>query len=502
MKTQRLITYLLTLCLCGVYLFSIARPTALYAQAGGPTLTIPTGIQAGSPGTVAVPIVFQRNQSGVAALTFSITYDPACLVIDSDAAEEAVAFSLPTQMRGSVLFDADDLDGQVDIAIADYAPPFSTLPDSDPLVTITFTVVCTPDEGTTITTPVNFSQSPPASFSNTLGRAIDGSVTNGTVIIQDGPLPTPTPPVEPTPEPTSEPVNTAPNAVDDSVTTREYRAVTIDVLANDADPDGDELSITAVTAAGLGQVAIQADGTILYTPDPGRNGEDLFAYTLSDGRGGLAEGLVSVTITDFNVPPNAQDDTITTQRNRSIAVDVLANDFDVDTVDDAPGLVIVVVGQPLLGSTELAADNTITFSPRPGYVGQDEFWYTVLDSEGGSDVAKVTVTVTPFNVPPEIDPPTEIAFEAGQEILLQFLATDADGDTNLQFSATGLPPGLTIDPNTGEISGIVDPANIGNYVLTVTVSDGQATVSLDYPISIVLPAEPDDFIRYLPFLGR
>lgn len=504
MQTQRLILYLLALCVFSVYLLGDVRKNTLnvYAQSNGPTLSIPTGITAGSPGMVVVPINFQRFQSGVAATTFSLTYDPACLAIEGDDAESAVAFLLPAQLRGSVLFDPNDTDGQVDIAIADYALPFSTLPDSNPLIEVTFAVVCEPAEGETITTTVQFGQTPLASFSNTIGRSINGLVSDGSVIIQHGELPpSPTPSVTPPPEETPEPVNTAPIAVDDTAITREFRAVNIEVLANDSDPDNDSLTILEITQGGFGQVSIEPDGTLLYIPEPGRNGEDLFTYTISDGRGGLAVGLVTVTVSEFNIPPTAQDDAATTRRNRAVVIDILANDFDSDSMDDAPGLTIIVHGQPQHGSVQLNADNTVTYSPTPGYVGPDEFWYTVLDSEGGTDVAKVVLTVEPFNRPPELDLPTEtLNYEAGREVVLEVLATDPDGDTGLIFSATGLPPGLTIDPNTGVISGTLDPTAGGKYNVTVVVSDGQSSTSIEFSLTVkrVLPLNPG--AMYLPLL--
>lgn len=87
--------------------------------------------------------------------------------------------------------------------------------------------------------------------------------------------------------------NRPPLAADDSAATRRT-AILIPVLANDRDPDGDPLSIVAVTAPRVGRVAIES-GMIRYTPPRSWSGSVGFVYTVSDGRGGTASATVTVT---------------------------------------------------------------------------------------------------------------------------------------------------------------------------------------------------------------
>src|SRR5439155_5360256 len=89
-------------------------------------------------------------------------------------------------------------------------------------------------------------------------------------------------------------VNDAPIAIDDAATTAEDTPVSIAVLGNDTDVDGDRLSVTAVGLPAHGTVAIHPDGTITYTPAANYNGADGFTYTIGDGHGGAATGTVSV----------------------------------------------------------------------------------------------------------------------------------------------------------------------------------------------------------------
>ena len=77
----------------------------------------------------------------------------------------------------------------------------------------------------------------------------------------------------------------------------------MDVLANDADPDGDPLTVTAVGTAGHGTATV-VGASVVYTPAPGFAGTDTFAYTIDDGRGGTATATVTVTVRPSPPPPN------------------------------------------------------------------------------------------------------------------------------------------------------------------------------------------------------
>jgi hypothetical protein len=91
--------------------------------------------------------------------------------------------------------------------------------------------------------------------------------------------------------------NHAPVANPDSVSISKGDTVVIPVLGNDSDPDGDALTITAVTAANKGTVTWQpGQDTISYAHNPKRKGSDGFSYTIGDGRGGQATATVSISL--------------------------------------------------------------------------------------------------------------------------------------------------------------------------------------------------------------
>lgn len=96
-------------------------------------------------------------------------------------------------------------------------------------------------------------------------------------------------------------LNNSPVAVDDD-TTAGSSPITINVLANDADPDGDTLSLLSASSAAYGSVSISGNA-VVYTQSSSFAAEyDMFTYTISDGRGGTASGLVHITFS--NAPVN------------------------------------------------------------------------------------------------------------------------------------------------------------------------------------------------------
>lgn len=102
------------------------------------------------------------------------------------------------------------------------------------------------------------------------------------------------------------PANHAPTAVDDVAATPAGQAVTVAVLANDTDPDGDALAVTAHGTAAHGSVSVNANGTATYAPAAGFAGADSFSYTVADGHGGTAVGTVRVSVTaPPTVPPSS-----------------------------------------------------------------------------------------------------------------------------------------------------------------------------------------------------
>ncbi|MBS3744332.1 MAG: choice-of-anchor D domain-containing protein [Wenzhouxiangellaceae bacterium] len=99
----------------------------------------------------------------------------------------------------------------------------------------------------------------------------------------------------------------------------------------------------------------------------------------------------------------------------------------------------------------------------------------------------------PVNVPPQVTNPGDQASIEGDEIGLQIVAADEDGDT-LQYSATGLPDGLAIDPNSGLIGGTIEAAALTGspFAVEVTVTDGADPVTIQFAWTVSEPVASAD----------
>lgn len=201
------------------------------------------------------------------------------------------------------------------------------------------------------------------------------------------------------------PVNHPPVAGDDFAMTNEGVPVSIPVLANDTDEDGDGLSVSGVGTPVNGTAILDPSGTaIQYTPAPGYSGSDAFSYTVSDGAGGTDDATVIVTITAVDDPPTAEPRSVSTTSPNPVSITL--GGTDPDTCE----LAFQVVDLPTHGGVGSLANHacspgapnadtaSVVYTPTAGYSGPDSFTYRVLDATGAS--VPVTVSITVLAAPP------------------------------------------------------------------------------------------------------
>jgi len=275
-----------------------------------------------------------------------------------------------------------------------------------------------------------------------------------------------------------------PQARSDSATTDFQKSTTIDVLANDFDPDGDTVSLSGAdaTSAHGGTITKNGDNTLTYTPASSFSGADTFNYTIKDPAGDTGTGVVSITVNP-SPPPVAVDDSASTKFGQPVTVAVLAN----DSSPDGPIHIASLDAQSAHGGA-LAQnpDGTVTYTPAPGFSGADTFGYTIADASGQTDGATVTINVAANNAPVASDDDASTKF--GTPVTVPVLANDSDPDGDVvsiaSFDATSAHGGSVTKNADGTLTYTPAPNFSGTDTFSYTAADpfgatDGATVTID-----------------------
>ena len=231
--------------------------------------------------------------------------------------------------------------------------------------------------------------------------------------------------------------NNAPVAVDDFVASGVIEDITyfsvVDLDANDSDPDGDPLTVTAGSFSTVqgGTINISSDGSYSYISAFNFNGSDSYIYTLNGG-GQSDTGTVNFTVAPADDPPVAVDDIIDNGVIEDVTffslTDLDANDSDID--GDA---LTVTAGNftTLLGGTiNISSDGSYSYLSAPNYNGGDSYTYT-LNAGGQSTTATVYFIVAPAGDTPIANDdfvPTGVTEDIEYFSVVDLDANDFDAD--------------------------------------------------------------------------
>ena len=307
-----------------------------------------------------------------------------------------------------------------------------------------------------------------------------------------------------------------PTAVADSTTVVEDSGATaVPVLGNDTDVDGGSISISAVTQPANGTVVITGGGTgLTYAPNanfcntPPGTTLDTFTYTLTPG-GSSTTVTVTVTCVDDN-PTSVADAATVTEDSSANAINVLANDTDVD----GGSISITSVTQPANGVVLITGGGTgLTYQPNPNYCNNppgttlDTFTYTL--TPGGS-TATVTVTVTCVDDPPVAVADAATVTEDSGANAVAVLTNDTDPDAGPKSVAsvtqpangvvviTGGGTGLTYAPNANYCN---NPPGTTLDTFTYTLTPGGSSTTVTMTVTCVNDAPVADADTF-DFLGN
>lgn len=191
--------------------------------------------------------------------------------------------------------------------------------------------------------------------------------------------------------------NTPPTANGDSFTLSEDNNATLNVLANDNDPEDTPLKIFNFTQPNNGNLILINQDQFTFTPDANFNGVDSFTYTIMDAGGATATAAVQLTVTAINDTPTAKNDGASTEMDTAVTINVLSNDSD----PDGEALSASLMTSPAHGVV-LFNNNLAVYTPSNGFIGTDSFSYQATDAAGSAATATVSITVTEKQVPPAV----------------------------------------------------------------------------------------------------
>src|SRR5258708_3017673 len=176
-------------------------------------------------------------------------------------------------------------------------------------------------------------------------------------------------------------------AVDDSASTPKNVPVTIDPLANDSDPDGDALTIISVSPTN-GAASIIGGTNVLFTPNASFTGTATVGYTISDGGGGTASALITLSLT--NPPP------LPAPTSPSPPTTPLPPRLSPDPNDSAPAgdALTITSASPPSGAGSIIGGTNVLSTPNPGFPGTATVVYTTPDGGGGPAGGLIPVGVT------------------------------------------------------------------------------------------------------------
>ena len=270
------------------------------------------------------------------------------------------------------------------------------------------------------------------------------------------------------------PPNRAPTATNDTAIMNQDTSVTIDVLANDSDLDGNLLSVTSATGQSHGSASINMNNTITYTPAPRFSGQDSFAYTISDGRGGSATATTSVQVNFVNSLPTASSQNTITNEDVPLPITLDAADEDADILS------FLIETSPTHGTLSGPIDSLV-YTPFANYAGQDSFTFKANDGAADSNLASISITVAPVNDSPVANNDS-IATNQDVPVTASVLSNDSDVDNDLlKVTSITMAPGhgsAKINSDETTITYTPSAGFSGTDSFTYTTSDGNGGTAI------------------------
>ena len=309
--------------------------------------------------------------------------------------------------------------------------------------------------------------------------------------------------------------NDSPTANADAGATLEGGTVTVDLAANDTDPDDglDLTSIQIVSGPSNGSVIVNGDGTVDYTHDGSETIADSFTYTIRDATGAVSNtATVTLAITPQDDNPVLGNNQLTiTEGGTVILTGAELSAIDAET---ATGLLQFTISGVTGGQFELVASPGVaitTFSQQQITDGDVQFVhdggeaapsYSVTVSDGAltDGPLAATITFTNVNDAPTANADADATIEGGT-VTIDLAVNDTDPDDGLDLGSIQIVSGPTNGSIVVNGDGTVDYTHDGTETIadsfTYTIRDAAGQVSNTATVTLTITPQDDN-----PVLGN
>jgi hypothetical protein len=290
--------------------------------------------------------------------------------------------------------------------------------------------------------------------------------------------------------------NRAPNAVADVATTPAGVPVTIAVLGNDSDPDGQVVTLQSFTQPSAGGTVTRAGNSLTFTPAAGFAGIASFAYTISDGSLTASTTVTVTVIGASNAPPvvNAGPDlSVRAPYPNATVTTTLAGSASDDGRPTPPVLTVAwsVVSGP--GAVTFVSPAAATTDATFGAPGTYVLRLTASDGALTTSDDAIVVVAPALNTAPSLVAIPDRTANVGDVIALQLAASDSDPSDTLTYTLGAAPAGATLTP-AGRFTWTPTVVQTGTRSITVTVRDaGGLSDTKSFRVTVVAVNRAPEF---------
>ncbi|MEA8593055.1 Ig-like domain-containing protein [Pseudomonas aeruginosa] len=277
-------------------------------------------------------------------------------------------------------------------------------------------------------------------------------------------------------------VNDAPVAQAKTLTIDEDTSGSITLTATDIDsPAPTVFQIVTAANSSHGSAAISGS-TLTFTPAPDWNGSTSLTYRAQDSSGAWsAPAVVTIIVRPVNDPPAVAGRSITTAEDTPATLTLSASDID------SSSFAFEIVSQPGHGFASIFGEK-LTYNPPEDWYGTTSLTYRAKDDAGAwSNVATITITVSPVNDPP-VAAPITLTLPEDTPGDARLIATDIDSIQSFVFELVTPPPA---NNGTAAIQGdrlLFTPAQDwhGTTTLTYRARDPEGDWSIAAVVTVVI----------------